>query len=50
MLYRSRAVQIGMNLSVLEEWVGKMGLPHGVQSHLIPVRDLINWLQVYIQI
>jgi hypothetical protein len=44
-LCRSRAVQINMNLSVLEEWVGQMGLPRGVQSHLIPVRDLLNWLQ-----
>ncbi|KAF5375121.1 hypothetical protein D9758_000363 [Tetrapyrgos nigripes] len=44
-LCRSRAVQIGMNLSVLEEWVGQMGLPRGVQSHFAPVRDLLNWLQ-----
>jgi hypothetical protein len=44
----SRAVQIGMNLSVLEEWVGKMALPRGVQSHFAPVRDLLNWLQVCI--
>lgn len=43
---RSRAVQISMNVSVLEEWVGKMGLPRGVQSHFAPVRDLLNWLQV----
>jgi len=35
-----------MNVSVLEEWVGKMGLPRGVQSHFAPVRDLLNWLQV----
>lgn len=35
-----------MNVSVLEEWVGKMGLPRGVQSHFTPVRDLLNWLQV----
>lgn len=37
-----------MNMSVLEEWVGQMGLPRGVQSHLAPVRDLLNWLQVAI--
>ena len=43
---RSRAVQISANVSVLEEWVGKMGLPRGVQSHFAPVRDLLNWLQV----
>ena len=35
-----------MNVSVLEEWVGEMGLPKGVQSHFAPVRDLLNWLQV----
>ncbi|THV07697.1 hypothetical protein K435DRAFT_825490 [Dendrothele bispora CBS 962.96] len=44
-LCRSRAVQIGMNLGALEEWVGQMGLPRGVQSHFAPVRDLLNWLQ-----
>ncbi|KAJ7487517.1 DIL domain-containing protein [Mycena galericulata] len=44
-LCRSRAVQIGMNLGALEEWVGQMGLPRGVQSHFNPVRDLVNWLQ-----
>ncbi|KAJ3734754.1 DIL domain-containing protein [Lentinula guzmanii] len=42
---RSRAVQISMNLGVIEEWVGQMGLPRGVQSHFSPVRDLLNWLQ-----
>lgn len=46
--FSSRAIQIGMNLSVLEEWVGSMGLPRGVQSHFLPVRDLLNWLQVSI--
>lgn len=35
-----------MNLSILEEWVGSMGLPRGVQYHFAPVRDLLNWLQV----
>lgn len=44
-LCRSRAMQIGMNISVIEEWVGQMGLPRGVQSHFAPVRDLLNWLQ-----
>ncbi|KAH9947151.1 DIL domain-containing protein [Amylocystis lapponica] len=42
---RSRAVQISMNLSVLEEWVGEMQLPRGVVSHFAPVRDLLTWLQ-----
>ncbi|KAF8587324.1 hypothetical protein K439DRAFT_1652322 [Ramaria rubella] len=44
-LCRSRAVQIGMNLSVLEEWVVNSGLPHGVESHFAPVRELLVWLQ-----
>ncbi|KAG0708781.1 DIL domain-containing protein [Suillus ampliporus] len=44
-LCRSKAVQIGMNLVVLEEWVEDMGLPRGIVSHLTPVRDLLNWLQ-----
>ncbi|KAA1468705.1 hypothetical protein DENSPDRAFT_485477 [Dentipellis sp. KUC8613] len=42
---RSRAVQIGMNLGALEEWVEAVNLPRGVISHLAPVRDLLNWLQ-----
>ncbi|KIJ45525.1 hypothetical protein M422DRAFT_67024 [Sphaerobolus stellatus SS14] len=42
---RSRAVQIGMNVSVLEEWVVSSGLPHGVESHFTPVRELLHWLQ-----
>jgi len=44
-LCRSRAVQIGMNLSALEEWVEMANLPRSVLSHLTPVRDLLNWLQ-----
>ncbi|KAK7064296.1 DIL domain-containing protein [Favolaschia claudopus] len=44
-LCRSRAIQISLNLGALEEWVGQMGLPPGVQSHFNPVRDLLNWLQ-----
>ncbi|KAK0245580.1 DIL domain-containing protein [Armillaria nabsnona] len=42
---RSKAIQIGMNLSSIEEWVGQMGLPRGVQTHFTPVRELLNWLQ-----
>ncbi|KAG9222721.1 hypothetical protein CCMSSC00406_0004635 [Pleurotus cornucopiae] len=41
----SRATQIAMNLSVLEDWVDGMGLPRGVRSHFAPVRDLLQWLQ-----
>lgn len=43
---RSRAFQISMNLTVIEEWIEEMGLPAGVQAHFAPVRDLLNWLQV----
>ena len=43
---RSRAFQISMNLTVIEEWIEEMGLPAGVQVHFAPVRDLLNWLQV----
>lgn len=43
---RSRAIQVGMNLSVLEEWIETVNLPRGIMSHLAPVRDLLNWLQV----
>ncbi|KAK7059043.1 hypothetical protein VNI00_001667 [Paramarasmius palmivorus] len=42
---RSKALQISLNLSVLEEWVIQMGLPRGVGSHLKPVRELVGWLQ-----
>ncbi|OBZ79434.1 Dilute domain-containing protein C25B8.08 [Grifola frondosa] len=44
-LCRSRAVQISMNLGVIEEWIGKMEIPRGVGSHFAPVHDLLNWLQ-----
>ncbi|KAI0375274.1 hypothetical protein BV20DRAFT_960378 [Pilatotrama ljubarskyi] len=44
-LCRSRAVQIGMNLGVIEEWISNMELPRGVGSHFAPVHDLLNWLQ-----
>lgn len=35
-----------MNLSVLEEWIETANLSRGILSHLAPVRDLLNWLQV----
>lgn len=35
-----------MNLAVLEDWIDEMDLPTGVQSHFLPVHDLLNWLQV----
>ncbi len=45
-LCRSRAIQIGLNISVLEEWTGSIGLPSGVCSHFQSVRELLTWLQV----
>jgi DIL domain-containing protein len=39
-------MQVGMNLSVLEEWIETANLPRGILSHLAPVRDLLNWIQV----
>lgn len=44
-LCRSRAVQIGMNIGVIEEWISTMELPRGVGAHFAPVKDLLNWLQ-----
>ncbi|EKM83522.1 hypothetical protein AGABI1DRAFT_117026 [Agaricus bisporus var. burnettii JB137-S8] len=44
-LCRSRAVQINMTLRALEDWIAEAGLPAGIQSHLAPVRDLLNWVQ-----
>lgn len=46
MFFRSRALQIGMNLSVLEEWIRDTGLPRAVESHFTPVREMVHWLQV----
>ncbi|KAF9040523.1 DIL domain-containing protein [Panaeolus papilionaceus] len=42
---RSRAVQIGMNLTVIEDWIQEMQIPIGIQLHLLPVKDLLSWLQ-----
>ncbi|KAF8344223.1 DIL domain-containing protein [Cantharellus anzutake] len=46
-LCRSRALQIGLNVSVLEEWTGNVGLPSGVCSHFQGVRELLTWLQCH---
>lgn len=43
---RSRALQIGMNLSALEEWMRDSGLPRAIEAHFAPVRELLQWLQV----
>lgn len=45
-LCRSRAMQIGLNLSALEEWLTSVGLPSGVSSHFQTLRELLVWLQV----
>ncbi|CAE6534475.1 unnamed protein product [Rhizoctonia solani] len=46
-LCRSRAMQINMNISVIEEWaITDAGLPRGVVSHFIPVKELLRWLQL----
>lgn len=37
-LCRSRAIQIGLNIGVLEEWVGSVGLPSGVIAHFTAVK------------
>lgn len=48
-LCRSRAVQISMNISVIEEWaITNAGLPRGVISHFAPAKELLRWLQVSI--
>ncbi|GJE85707.1 DIL domain-containing protein [Phanerochaete sordida] len=44
-LCRSRAVQISMNIGVIDEWISTMELPRGVGAHFAPVKDLLNWLQ-----
>ncbi|KAG9014801.1 hypothetical protein FRB94_008959 [Tulasnella sp. JGI-2019a] len=44
-LCRSRAMQISMNVGLLEEWVVQIGLPKGVTSHFTGVRQLLTWLQ-----
>jgi len=47
-ILRSRAVQIAINFTSIEEWIEDMELPTGIQNHFYPVRDLLNWLQVNI--
>lgn len=48
-LCRSRALHIGLNLGVIEEWISGsvgVGLPREVGGHFKVVRELIGWLQV----
>ena len=50
-LCRSKAVQIKMNITVLEDWVRANGLPTKIASkHLEPVSQLLQWLQCSSQI
>lgn len=45
-LCRSRAIQIRMNVSALEDWARSNALPLGiVHAHLSPLSQLISWLQ-----
>ncbi|PWZ02666.1 hypothetical protein BCV70DRAFT_196909 [Testicularia cyperi] len=45
-LCRSRAIQVRMNVSVLEDWARSNALPLSiVHSHLSPLSQLISWLQ-----
>ncbi|KAL7409133.1 hypothetical protein BDY24DRAFT_445156 [Mrakia frigida] len=45
-LCRSKAVQIRMNMTSLEDWVRDSGLPVKIATkHLEPVNQLLGWLQ-----
>ncbi|ORX40447.1 DIL domain-domain-containing protein [Kockovaella imperatae] len=48
---RSKAVQIKMNITVLQDWVRANGLPSRIATlHLEPVTQLLQWLQCSSQI
>ena len=50
-LCRTKAVQIRMNITVLEDWVRTNGLPAKTATkHLEPVTQLLQWLQCLSQI
>ena len=50
-LCRTKAVQIRMNITVLEDWVRTNGLPAKTATkHLEPVTQLLKWLQCLSQI
>ncbi|KAF8319361.1 hypothetical protein DL93DRAFT_2132412 [Clavulina sp. PMI_390] len=46
-LCRSRAMQIGMNISVMEEWITNAGLPASASTHFQTLRELLIWLQCH---
>ncbi|WWC91930.1 uncharacterized protein L201_006882 [Kwoniella dendrophila CBS 6074] len=50
-LCRTKALQIKMNISVLDDWVRANGLPaQTATKHLEPVSQLLQWLQCLSQI
>ncbi|WVQ83667.1 hypothetical protein IAT38_005810 [Cryptococcus sp. DSM 104549] len=50
-LCRSKAVQIRMNITLLDDWVRTNGLPAKiVTKHLAPVTQMLQWLQCLSQI
>ncbi|EJU01084.1 DIL-domain-containing protein [Dacryopinax primogenitus] len=50
-LCRSRALQIRMNISTLEDWTSREGLPRSlVSKHFEPLSQLLQWLQCCSQI
>jgi hypothetical protein len=50
-LCRSKAVQIRMNITVLEDWVRANGLPsQTVSKHMEPTTQILRWLQCLSQV
>nr|ODN81341.1 DIL and ankyrin domain-containing protein [Cryptococcus depauperatus CBS 7841] len=50
-LYRLKAVQIRMNITLLDDWVRSNGLPPKTSiQHLAPVTQLLQWLQCLSQV
>ena len=50
-LCRSKAMQIKMNITILEDWIRTKGLPiRIVTQHLEPLTQLLQWLQCSSQI
>lgn len=49
-LCRSKALQIRMNITIIEEWVRKHGLPNTLSSYFNPVIQLMQLLQCLSQL
>jgi hypothetical protein len=49
-LCRSKALQIRMNLTIIEEWVREHGLPNTLSSYFNPVIQLVQLLQCVSQL